>query len=193
MDLFGKKRIAELEKENESLKKVLEEKSEELEKASQNLRFVKKEYQWLQNENCKDLALINECNLEKRNLNNRIKQLENEYRSLKAGSEGLKSLMEGKNKKVRELEDRLRAESWEHMETSKELDRLEKENKCMTNRLKSIEELFKDIDGVFICDFRKARGRALNASNKRIRYKELNKMATSMEKIIKEITKSLTC
>lgn len=193
MDLFGKKRIAELEKENESLKKVLEEKSEELEKASQNLRFVKKEYQWLQNENCKDLALINECNLEKRNLNNRIKQLENEYRSLKAGSEGLKSLMEGKNKKVRELEDRLRAESWEHMETSKELDRLEKENKCMTNRLKSIEELFKDIDGVFICDFRKARGRAINASNKRIRYKELNKMAASMEKIIKEITKSLTC
>lgn len=120
-------------------------------------------------------------------------QLEREYRSLKAGSEGLKSIMEGKNKTVRELKDRLRAEEWEHMETLKDLDELEKENECMKNRLKSIEGLFKDIDGVFICDFRKARGRALNASNKRIRYKELNKMANSMEKIIKEITKSLTC
>ena len=114
-------------------------------------------------------------------------QLEHEYRSLKAGSEGLKAVMEGKNKKVRDLEDRLRAESWEHMETSKELDRLEKENKCMTNRLKSIEGLFKDIDRAFICDFRKARGRALNASNKRIRNKQLNKMAVSMEKLLKEV------
>ncbi len=70
---------------------------------------------------------------------------------------------------------------------------LEYENGCMKSRIVSIEELFKSIDGVFICDFRKARGRAINASNKRIRYKELNKMAASMEKIIKEITKSLTC
>lgn len=114
-------------------------------------------------------------------------QLEHEYRSLKAGSEGLKAVMEGKNKKVRDLEDRLRAESWEHMETSKELDRLEKENKCMTNRLKSIEGLFKDIDRAFICDFRKARGRASKGSNKRIRNKQLNKMAVSMEKLLKEV------
>lgn len=154
MDLFGKKRIAELEKEN---KKLQEE---------------------------KDGALM----LYNTTIKNH-EQLEREYRSLKAGSEGLKAVMEGKNKKVRDLEDRLRAESWEHMETSKELDRLEKENKCMTNRLKSIEGLFKDIDRAFICDFRKARGRASKGSNKRIRNKQLNKMAASMEKIIKEIAK----
>ena len=158
MDLFGKKRIAELEQKVERLKEEKE-----------------------------GILMLYSTTIKNH------EQLEHEYRSLKAGSDDLKAVMEGKNKKVRELEDRLRSESWEHMETSKKLDRLEKENKCMTNRLKSIEELFKDIDGVFICDFRKARGRAINASNKRIRYKELNKMATSMEKIIKEITKSLTC
>ena len=158
MDLFGKKKIAELEQKVERLKEEKE-----------GILMLK------------DTTIKNH------------EQLVHKYRSLKASSDGLKAVMEGKNKKVRELEDRLRAESWEHMETSKKLDRLEKENKCMTNRLKSIEELFKDIDGAFICDFRKARGRAINASNKRIRYKELNKMAASMEKIIKEITKSLTC
>ena len=158
MDLFGKKKIAELEQKVERLKEEKE-----------GILMLK------------DTTIKNH------------EQLVHKYRSLKAGSDGLKAVMEGKNKKVRELEDRLRAESWEHMETSKELDRLEKENKCMTNRLKSIEELFKGIDGAFICDFRKARGRASNASNKRTRYKELNKMAASMEKIIKEITKSLTC
>lgn len=114
-------------------------------------------------------------------------QLEHEYRSLKAGSEGLKAVMEGKNKTVRELKDRLRAEKWKQMETLKDLDKLEKENKYMKNRLESIERVFKDIDREFIKDFRKARGRALKGSNKRIRNKQLNKMAVSMEKIIKEI------
>ena len=79
------------------------------------------------------------------------------------------------------------------IELNKEIRELEDENGCIKSKIVSIEELFKDIDGVFICDFRKARGRALNASNKRIRNKQLNKMAASMEKIIKEITKSLTC
>ena len=158
MDLFGKKKIAELEKENERLK-------------------VDRD---------RTLTLYNTT------VKNHS-ELGHEYRKIKAENDSLQVVMESKNKRVKELEDRLRAEGWEHMETSKELDRLEKENECIRNRLKSIEGLFKDIDGVFICDFRKARGRAINASNKRKRYKELNKMATSMEKIIKEITKSLTC
>lgn len=114
-------------------------------------------------------------------------QLEHEYRSLKAGSDGLKAVMESKNKMVRELKDRLRAEEWEHMETLKDLDKLEKENEYMKNRLESIERVFKDIDGEFIKDFREARGIALKRSNKRIRNKQLNKMAVSMEKLLKEV------
>lgn len=135
-------------------------------------------------------------------------QLVHKYRSLKAGSDGLKAVMENKNKKVRELEienrdlkinfdsreralktlkdDRVEREK-QVIELNEEIKMLEYENGCMKSRIVSIEELFKSIDGVFICDFRKARGRATNASNKRIRYKELNKMAASMEKIIKEI------
>ena len=183
MDLFGKKRIAELEQENERLKEDKE--------------GVLKLY------------------------NTTIKnheQLEHEYRSLKAKNDSLKLVliekMESKNKKVRELEienrdlkinfdsrkralktlkdDRVEREK-QVIELNEEIKMLEYENGCMKSRIVSIEELFKSIDGVFICDFRKARGRAKNASNKRIRYKELNKMAASMEKIIKEITKSLTC
>lgn len=179
MDLFGKKRIAELEKEN---KKLQEEKDGAL--------------------MLKDTTIKNH------------EQLVHKYRSLKAGSDGLKAVMESKNKKVRELEienrdlkinfdsreralktlkdDRVEREK-QVIELNEEIKMLEYENGCMKSRIVSIEELFKSIDGVFICDFRKARGRAINASNKRIRYKELNKMAASMEKIIKEITKSLTC
>lgn len=179
MDLFGKKRIAELEKEN---KKLQEEKDRAL--------------------NLYNTTVKNHSDLER------------EYRKIKAENNSLQLVMEGKNKKVRELElenrdlkinfdsreralktlkdDKVEREK-QVIELNKEIRELEDENGCIKSKIVSIEELFKDIDGVFICDFRKARGRAINASNKRIRCKELNKMAASMEKIIKEITKSLTC
>ncbi len=179
MDLFGKKRIAELEKEN---KKLQEEKDRAL--------------------NLYNTTVKNHSDLER------------EYRKIKAENNSLQLVMEGKNKKVRELElenrdlkinfdsreralktlkdDKVEREK-QVIELNKEIRELEDENGCIKSKIVSIEELFKDIDGVFICDFRKARGRALNASNKRIRNKQLNKMAASMEKIIKEITKSLTC
>ena len=179
MDLFGKKRIAELEKEN---KKLQEEKDRAL--------------------NLYNTTVKNHSDLER------------EYRKIKAENDSLQVVMESKNDKVRELEienrdlkinfdsrkralktlkdDRVEREK-QVIELNEEIKMLEYENGCMKSRIVSIEELFKSIDGVFICDFRKARGRAINASNKRIRYKELNKMAASMEKIIKEITKSLTC
>ena len=173
MDLFGKKRIAELEKEN---KKLQEE---------------------------KDGALM----LYNTTVKNH-EQLEHEYRSLKAGSEGLKAVMESKNKKIKELELenrdlRINFDSRERAvktlkddrverfkqirEQDKEIIELEERNQYMYNRLVSIAEIFKDIDEEFIKDFRKARGRALNTSNKRTRYKELNKMATNMKKLLKEI------
>lgn len=179
--VFGKKdkRIAELEKEN---KKLQEEKDRAL--------------------NLYNTTVKNHSDLER------------EYRKIKAENNSLQLVMEGKNKKVRELElenrdlkinfdsreralktlkdDRVEREK-QVIELNEEIKMLEYENGCMKSRIVSIEELFKSIDGVFICDFRKARGRAINASNKRIRCKELNKMAASMEKIIKEITKSLTC
>lgn len=177
MDLFGKKRIAELEKEN---KKLQEEKDRAL--------------------NLYNTTVKNHSDLER------------EYRKIKAENNSLQLVMEGKNKKVRELElenrdlkinfdsreralktlkdDKVEREK-QVIELNKEIRELEDENGCIKSKIVSIEELFKDIDGVFICDFRKARGRALNASNKRIRNKQLNKMAASMEKIIKEITKFL--
>lgn len=180
-NIFGKKdkRIAELEKEN---KKLQEEKDRAL--------------------NLYNTTVKNHSDLER------------EYRKIKAENNSLQLVMESKNDKVRELEienrdlkinfdsreralktlkdDRVEREK-QVIELNEEIKMLEYENGCMKSRIVSIEELFKSIDGVFICDFRKARGRAINASNKRIRCKELNKMAASMEKIIKEITKSLTC
>lgn len=173
MDLFGKKRIAELEKEN---KKLQEE---------------------------KDGALM----LYNTTIKNH-EQLEHEYRKIKAENDSLQVVMESKNDKVRELEienrdlkinfdSRERAlktlkddrvERFKQIrEQDKEIIKLEERNQYMYNRLLSIAEIFKDIDEEFIKDFRKARGRALNASNKRTRYKELNKMATNMEKLLKEI------
>lgn len=179
MDLFGKKRIAELEQKVERLKEEKE-----------------------------GILMLYSTTVKNHS------DLEREYRKIKAENNSLQLVMEGKNKKVRELElenrdlkinfdsreralktlkdDKVEREK-QVIELNKEIRELEDENGCIKSKIVSIEELFKDIDGVFICDFRKARGRALNASNKRIRNKQLNKMAASMEKIIKEITKSLTC
>lgn len=179
MDLFWKKRIAELEQKVERLKEEKE-----------------------------GILMLYSTTIKNH------EQLEHEYRKIKAENDSLQVVMESKNDKVRELEienrdlkinfdsreralktlkdDRVEREK-QVIELNEEIKMLEYENGCMKSRIVSIEELFKSIDGVFICDFRKARGRAINASNKRKRYKELNKMATSMEKIIKEITRSLTC
>lgn len=139
-------------------------------------------------------------------------QLEHEHRSLKAGSDALKKVakdneneiekLKNSEKKLdgaltlsieREIEKEKKIEKLKNqlkeME-NKNVKRLELENEYIQNeythkRLESIVGLFKDIDIEFIKDFRKARGKALNASNKRIRCKELNKMATSMEAVFK--------
>lgn len=147
MDLFGKKRIAELEKEN---KKLQEEKD--------SLKLV------IDNEN------------------NKVRELEIENRDLKIN-------FDSRERALKTLKDDRVEREKQVIELNEEIKMLEYENGCMKSRIVSIEELFKSINRAFICDFRKARGRALNASNKRIRNKQLNKMAASMEKIIKEIAK----
>ena len=173
MDLFGKKRIAELEQKVERLKEEKE-----------------------------GILMLYSTTIKNH------EQLEHEYRKIKAENDSLQLVMESKNNKVRELEienrdlkinfdSRERAlktlkddrvERFKQIrEQDKEIIKLEERNQYMYNRLVSIAEIFKDIDEEFIKDFRKARGRALNASSKRTRYKELNKMATSMEKLLKEI------
>lgn len=131
MDLFGKKRIAELEKEN---KKLQEEKD--------SLKLV------IDNEN------------------NKVRELEIENRDLKIN-------FDSRERALKTLKDDRVEREKQVIELNEEIKMLEYENGCMKSRIVSIEELFKSIDGVFICDFRKARGRAINASNKRIRYKEL--------------------
>lgn len=93
-------------------------------------------------------------------------KLEHEYRSLKAGSDGLKSVMEMKNKKIKELD---------------------LTNKNMRFKLEKIESLYKSIDKEFIKSFRKVRGRAIKSSNKRIRNKYINKMTSNMERILEEV------
>lgn len=173
MDLFGKKRIAELEKEN---KKLQEEKDGALMLYNTTIKNHKKlECDYNDLEVCFESSRVII-----KDKNRTIEKLEKENRDLKIDlssiERAVKTLKDGKAelyKQIRELD--------------KEIIELEDENGCMKSRIVSIEELFKSIDGVFICDFRKARGRALNASNKRIRNKQLNKMAASMEKIIKEI------
>ncbi len=166
MDLFGKKRIAELEKEN---KKLQEE---------------------------KDGALM----LYNTTIKNH-EQLEHEYRSLKAGSEGLKSIMEGKNKKVRELEDKVRLleldvkdseiiikDREEKIDTAK--DRLNKmicEIRSLDTEVKEYRRLFEIIENKDIVKFRKLRGEALNTKSKRIRDKKLKQLEAHTEKIFKMI------
>lgn len=179
MDLFGKKRIADLEKEN---KKLQEEKDGALMLYNTTIKNHKKlECDYNDLEVCFESSRVII-----KDKNRTIEKLEKENRDLKIDLSSIE-------RAVKTLKDDRVEREKQVIELNEEIKILEYENGCMKSRIVSIEELFKSIDGVFICDFRKARGRAINASNKRIRYKELNKMAASMEKIIKEITKSLTC
>lgn len=173
MDLFGKKRIAELEKEN---KKLQEEKDGALmlyNTTIKNHEQLEREYRKIQAEN-------NSLRLVMVSKNNKVRELEIENRDLKINFDSreraLKTLKDDRVERFKQIR-----------EQDKEIIKLEERNQYMYNRLLSIAEIFKDIDEEFIKDFRKARGRALNASNKRTRYKELNKMATNMEKLLKEI------
>lgn len=79
-------------------------------------------------------------------------QLVHKYRSLKAGSEGLKSLMEGKNKKVRELEDKVRLLELDIKDSEMMIkDREEKidvANKKIRKLYDRIEKLEKDYEKV---------------------------------------------
>lgn len=173
MDLFGKKRIAELEKEN---KKLQEEKDRALmlyNTTIKNHEQLEREYRKIQAEN-NSLQLVMESK------NDKVRELEIENRDLKINFDSIE-------RAVKTLKDD-RVERFKQIrEQDKEIIKLEEMNAYMKNQIESTEELFKSINRAFICDFRKARGRALNASNKRTRYKELNKMATNMEKLLKEI------
>lgn len=179
MDLFGKKRIAELEQKVERLKEEKEGILMLYSTTIKNHEQLEHGYRSLKAEN-NSLQLVID------NENNKVRELEIENRDLKIN-------FDSRERALKTLKDDRVEREKQVIELNEEIKMLEYENGCMKSRIVSIEELFKSIDGVFICDFRKARGRATNASNKRIRYKELNKMAASMEKIIKEITKSLTC
>ena len=100
-------------------------------------------------------------------------QLEHEYRSLKAGSEGLKSIIEGKNKKVRELEDKV--------------NKMIGEIRFFNTEVKEYRRLFEIIENKDIVKFRKLRGEALNTKSKRIRDKKLKQLEAHTEKIFKMI------
>ena len=128
-------------------------------------------------------------------------QLEHEYRSLKAGSDGLKAVMESKNKKVRELEDKVRLleldikdseiiikDREEKIDTAK--DRLNKmicEIRSLYTEVKEYRRLFEIIENKDIVKFRKLRGEALNTKSKRIRDKKLKQLEAHTEKIFKMI------
>ena len=173
MDLFGKKRIAELEKENKKLQ-------EEKDRALNLYNTTVKNHSDLEREYRKIKAENNSLQLVMESKNDKVRELEIENRDLKINFDSreraLKTLKDDRVERFKQIR-----------EQDKEIIELEERNQYMYNRLVSIAEIFKDIDEEFIKDFRKARGRALNASNKRTRYKELNKMATNMEKLLKEI------
>ena len=173
MDLFGKKRIAELEKENKKLQ-------EEKDRALNLYNTTVKNHSDLEREYRKIKAENNSLQLVMESKNDKVRELEIENRDLKINFDSreraLKTLKDDRVERFKQIR-----------EQDKEIIKLEERNQYMYNRLLSIAEIFKDIDEEFIKDFRKARGRARNASNKRIRYKELNKMATNMEKLLKEI------
>ena len=196
MDLFGKKRIAELEQKVERLKEEKE-----------------------------GILMLYSTTIKNH------EQLEHEYRSLKAGSDGLKAVMESKNKKVRELEDKVRlleldVKDSEMMIKDRE-EKIDAANKKIGKLYDRIEKLEKDYEKVHSAyeyrdslayayneealryrkklekyesvmahatcssmnDFRFFRGKVYNSSkqNKRIRNKCIMKLADQMEKIFKEM------
>lgn len=196
MDLFGKKRIAELEQKVERLKEEKE-----------------------------GILMLYSTTIKNH------EHIEHEYRSLKAGSEGLKAVMEGKNKKVRDLEDKVRLLELDVKDSEiiikdreEKIDAANKKIGKLYDRIEKLEKDYEEVHSAYeyrdslayayneealryrkklekyesvmahatcssMNDFRLLRGKVYNSSkqNKRIRNKCIMKLADQMEKIFKEM------
>lgn len=166
MDLFGKKRIAELEKEN---KKLQEEKDRALNLYNttvKNHSDLEREYRKIQAEN-NSLQLVMESK------NNKVRELEDKVRLLELDIKDSEMMIKDREEKIGAAKDRL--------------NKMICEIRSLDTEVKEYRRLFEIIENKDIVKFRKLRGEALNTKSKRIRDKKLKQLEAHTEKIFKMI------
>ena len=196
MDLFGKKRIAELEKENKKLQ-------EEKDRALNLYNTTVKNHSDLEREYRKIKAENNSLQLVMESKNNKVRELEDKVRLLELDIKDSEIIIKDReekidtaNKKIGKLYDRIEKleKDYEKVHSAYEYrDSLayayNEEALRYRKKLEKYESVMAHATCSSMNDFRLLRGKVYNSSkqNKRIRNKCIMKLADQMEKIFKEM------
>ena len=196
MDLFGKKRIADLEKENKKLQ-------EEKDRALNLYNTTVKNHSDLEREYRKIKAENNSLQLVMESKNNKVRELEDKVRLLELDVKDSEIIIKDReekidaaNKKIGKLYDRIEKleKDYEEVHSAYEYrDSLayayNEEALRYRKKLEKYESVMAHATCSSMNDFRLLRGKVYNSSkqNKRIRNKCIMKLADQMEKIFKEM------
>lgn len=166
MDLFGKKKIAELEKENERLKVDRDRTLTLYNTTVKNHSELGHEYRKIKAEN-DSLQVVMESK------NKKVRELEDKVRLLELDVKDLEMMIKDREEKIGAAKDRL--------------NKMICEIRSLDTEVKEYRRLFEIIENKDIVKFRKLRGEALNTKSKRIRDKKLKQLEAHTEKIFKMI------
>lgn len=196
MDLFGKKKIAELENENKKLKEEKDDLLKVYNTTVKNHSELEHKYRDNKAEN-DSLKIVMESK------NNKIRELEDKVRLLELDIKDSEMMIKDReekinvaNKKIGKLYDRIEKleKDYEKVHSAYEYrDSLayayNEEALRYRKKLEKYESVMAHATCSSMNDFRLLRGKVYNSSkrNKRIRNKCIMKLADQMEKIFKEI------
>lgn len=166
MDLFGKKRIAELEQKVERLKEEKEGILMLYSTTIKNHEQLEHEYRSLKagSEGLKSLM---------EGKNKKVRELEDKVRLLELDVKDSEIIIKDREEKIDTAKDRL--------------NKMICEIRSLDTEVKEYRRLFEIIENKDIVKFRKLRGEALNTKSKRIRDKKLKQLEAHTEKIFKMI------
>ncbi len=166
MDLFGKKKIAELENENKKLKEEKDDLLKVYNTTVKNHSELEHKYRDNKAEN-DSLKLVMESK------NKKVRELEDKVRLLELDIKDSEIIIKDREEKIDTAKDRL--------------NKMICEIRSLDTEVKEYRRLFEIIENKDIVKFRKLRGEALNTKSKRIRDKKLKQLEAHTEKIFKMI------
>lgn len=166
MDLFGKKRIAELEQKVERLKEEKEGILMLYSTTIKNHEQLEHEYRSLK-AGSEGLKAVMEGK------NKKVRELEEKVRLLELDIKDSEMMIKDREEKINAAKDRL--------------NKMVGEIRFFNTEVKEYRRLFEIIENKDIVKFRKLRGEALNTKSKRIRDKKLKQLEAHTEKIFKMI------
>ena len=190
MDLFGEKRIAELEQENERLKEDKEGVLKLYNTTIKNHEQLEHEYRSLKAGSEGLKSLMEGKNKKVRELEDKVRLLELDIKDSEMMIKDREEKIDAANKKIGKLYDRIDEKVHSAYEYRDSLAYAYNEEALRyRKKLEKYESVMAHATCSSMNDFRLLRGKVYNSSkqNKRIRNKCIMKLADQMEKIFKEM------